>query len=144
VNRGATDFQIPRAWGLAWPALAPTTDDRLATAFGDDPTETAVASASPEVMEPLADAALDGLRSLSAASRDELIDTFQTCVECRGSVAARRRAVERHPNTVRYRLRKLQSLTGGSLCNPKDVTDLALAIRSASHSARPMAQAPAA
>jgi DNA-binding PucR family transcriptional regulator len=143
VNRGATDFQIPRAWGLAWQALATTTDDRLAAVFGDDLTETAVASASPEVMEPLADVSLDGLRSLSAASRDELIDTFQTCVECRRSVAATRPAIQRHPSTVRYRLRKLESLTGRSLCNPKDVTDLALAIRSASHPARPMAQAPA-
>jgi sugar diacid utilization regulator len=83
------------------------------------------------------------LRSLSAASRNESIDTFQTCVECRGSVAVRRPAIQRHPNTVRYRLHKVESLTGRSLCNPKDVTDLALAIRSASHSARPMAHAPA-
>jgi hypothetical protein len=60
VNRGATDFQIPRAWGLAWLALATTTDERLAAVYGDDPTETALASASPEVMEPLAHAALGG------------------------------------------------------------------------------------
>jgi sugar diacid utilization regulator len=73
------------------------------------------------------------VRSLSATSQDELIDTFQTSVECLGSVAATRGAIQRRPNTVRYRLRKLQSLTGRSLCNPKDVTDLALAIRLASH-----------
>jgi hypothetical protein len=40
VNRGATDFQIPRAWGLAWLAPATTTDDRLAAASGDDLTDT--------------------------------------------------------------------------------------------------------
>jgi hypothetical protein len=40
VNRGATDFQIPRAWGLAWLALATTTDDQLAAVLGDDLTET--------------------------------------------------------------------------------------------------------
>jgi DNA-binding PucR family transcriptional regulator len=84
-----------------------------------------VASAPPEVMELLADAVLGGLRSRSAASRDELIDTFQTSVECRGSVTARRRAIQRHPNTVRYRLRKLQSLTGRSLRNPRRPRDRA-------------------
>ena len=141
--RIATVFQMPRAWGLAWPALATTTDDRLAAVFCDDLTETAVAGAWTKAMEPLADAASGGFRSLSAASRDELVDRFQRCVECRGSVAATRRALQRHPNTVRYRLHKLQSLSGGLLRNPKDVTDLALAIRSAWQPARAMAQAPA-
>ncbi|SDI96282.1 PucR C-terminal helix-turn-helix domain-containing protein [Actinokineospora alba] len=70
------------------------------------------------------------LDSVRAPLRHELEATLLALLEChfRASVAAARLHV--HPQTVRYRLRKLEALFGDALYEPRDQLDLHLLLHS--------------
>ncbi|WP_265442750.1 PucR family transcriptional regulator [Flexivirga meconopsidis] len=118
--------EISQGWRLARVALQAATPEMAVRTFGDDALAAATV-ASPEVMDLISDEVLQGLRNASARTREELLTTFLTWLDSHGSMAAAGRRLDRHPNTVRYRLRKLEMLTGRSLTDPRETSELALA-----------------
>src|SRR6059058_1902139 len=66
-------------------------------------------------------------RSLEATD-PTLTQTLTTFVECGGSLEATARVLFVHPNTVRYRLRRVSDLTGYAASDPRDRWALGLAL----------------
>ena len=60
---------------------------------------------------------------------NDLLGTLRTLLDCNLQTEACARALHMHPNTVRYRQRRLESLTGVHLGDPKERFDLLLALR---------------
>ncbi|WP_225830108.1 helix-turn-helix domain-containing protein [Streptomyces sp. NK08204] len=96
--------------------------------FQDDPL-TLVMAAAPEAAVDLARTVMGPVLALGTDSRAVLLDTFQSWIEAAGNASATAQALHCHPNTVRYRLRKLEDLTGRSLQTPGDTAELVAALR---------------
>jgi hypothetical protein len=97
--------------------------------FGERPVSTLVAGA-PKLARELARDVLTDLLALPAAERDVLLATLRAWFTEHGSA---RDAAERlfvHPNTVRYRIRRVQELTGRDLSDPRGIAELYLAVES--------------
>jgi DNA-binding PucR family transcriptional regulator len=56
------------------------------------------------------------------------LDTVSTYLDSGGSIEATARAMFIHPNTVRYRLKRVADLTGYSPGNPRDAFTLRVAL----------------
>jgi acylphosphatase len=98
-------------------------------AFGERPVSTLVAGA-PKLARELARDVLADLLALPVAERDVLLCTLHAWFAEHGSA---RDAAERlfvHPNTVRYRMRRVQELTGRDLGDPRGIAELYLAVES--------------
>lgn len=76
----------------------------------------------------LAQRVLGGVLQLPSEDRTTLIDTLESYLDHGGSAERAGQALFCHPNTVRYRLRRLQELSGRSLTDPRDVAELATAV----------------
>jgi DNA-binding PucR family transcriptional regulator len=70
---------------------------------------------------------LDGFDDLGEEERELLFETFRVWRDSDGSVRATAEALICHPNTVRYRLRRIEQRTGRSLARPRDIAELCLA-----------------
>jgi DNA-binding PucR family transcriptional regulator len=99
----------------------------LVTVFDGSILATAAISA-PEVMVKLVHPVLDRFIDLSEDERNLLFDTFQAWVQNDGSPQAASRQLCCHPNTVRYRLHRIERRTGRSLSRPRDLAELCLAL----------------
>ncbi|KNB49211.1 PucR family transcriptional regulator [Streptomyces caatingaensis] len=120
--------ETPRALRLARLALAGAAGAAPGVArFAESPVSLLVAAA-PEEAARAADTVLARVRALPPAERDRLLDTLERWFAGGGSAAAAARLLYCHPNTVRYRLRRLEDLTGRSLSDPRSVADLAVAL----------------
>ncbi|MDT0407455.1 MULTISPECIES: PucR family transcriptional regulator [Streptomyces] len=119
--------ETPRALWFARLALRGLTREGVAR-FDDNPL-TVVAAAAPEEAGRVARLVLGPVLALGAAERDRLLDTVETWFAAGGSAEAAGRLLYCHPNTVRYRLRKVEALTGRSLSAPQAVAELGLAVR---------------
>jgi hypothetical protein len=86
----------------------------------------AVVSA-PEAMIRTVGPALDGFSDLPDEEREMLFETFRVWQDHDACVRDAAEALFCHPNTVRYRLRKIEVRSGRSLSRPKDVVELYLA-----------------
>ncbi len=117
--------ETPEALRLARIALRGSTEERPVVPFGSDPLAIA-AVAEPDVMRRIAARSLAGLDDLSARDRRLLLETFGAWLD-NGSADVTAEALYVHPNTVRHRLRRLESCTGRSLGDPRTVAELALA-----------------
>jgi PucR C-terminal helix-turn-helix domain/GGDEF-like domain len=94
-----------------------------------DATPIAVAAvAAPEVMQHLASTVLAGLGSVAENERRLLLDTFRAWVDCGGSPDLAAKTLFCHPNTVRLRLKRLESHTGRLITWPRDIAELCLAM----------------
>jgi DNA-binding PucR family transcriptional regulator len=69
---------------------------------------------------------LSGFDDLGEEERALLFETFRVWQECDASMSATAEALVCHPNTVRYRLRRIEKRTGRSLSRPRDVAELCL------------------
>jgi GAF domain-containing protein len=85
------------------------------------------ALAAPEVMAKSAGAALACFDDLSGEEREILFETFRVWQETGAAVIAAAERLCCHPNTVRYRLHRIEKRTGRSLSRPRDVAELCLA-----------------
>ena len=85
------------------------------------------AVSAPEVLVKTVAPTLDCFAGLSYQERDTLFDTFQAWVDNDGSTRAVGDLLFCHPNTVRYRLHRIEQRTGRSLSKPRDVAELCLA-----------------
>jgi hypothetical protein len=86
-----------------------------------------VAVSAPEVMVKLVTPTIECFAELAQHERDILFDTFRVWVENDGSLRMTGELLFCHPNTVRYRLHRIEQRTGRSLSRPRDVAELCLA-----------------
>jgi hypothetical protein len=96
------------------------------TQFDGSILSTAAVSA-PEVMVKLAIPIIECFAELTADERDVLFETFRVWLENDGSLRAVGELLFCHPNTVRYRLHRIEQRTGRSVTRPRDVAELSLA-----------------
>ncbi|MFZ3305859.1 MAG: helix-turn-helix domain-containing protein, partial [Mycobacterium sp.] len=82
---------------------------------------------APEAMVRTVGPALDGFSDLPDEEREMLFETFRVWQDNDACVRDAAEALFCHPNTVRYRLRKIEVRSGRSLSRPKDVVELYLA-----------------
>lgn len=101
-------------------------DGRQVAVFGTDPLACAAVS-EPDVMARIARTVLTGLAELPARDRELLLSTFGAWLDGAGSAQTAAKTLFVHPNTVRYRLRRLEELTGRALADPRHVAELSLA-----------------
>jgi len=96
--------------------------------FRDSPIDLLVAAAPHAALE----AARTVLGALLALPDDELellLGTFEAWIRANGSASAAGAELFCHPNTVRYRLRRIEAGTGRTLANPGEVAELVTAVR---------------
>jgi hypothetical protein len=99
----------------------------LVGVFEDSPLA-ALSVCAPEVTRKLANTILRHFDDhQTGKERDVLLDTFRVWIDCDGSISQTAEHLFCHPNTVRYRLRRIEEHTGRSLSAPRDLTELCLA-----------------
>jgi hypothetical protein len=96
--------------------------------FRDSPIDMLVAAA-PQAALGTAHAVLGSLLDLPKDELDLLLGTFEVWVRASGSATGAGAALYCHPNTVRYRLRRIEAGTGRTLSSPGDVAELVTAVR---------------
>ncbi|MFC8265971.1 PucR family transcriptional regulator [Streptomyces cinereoruber] len=95
--------------------------------FDDDPLAMVVAAAPAEAAR-LVEVTLRPVLDLPAAERSRLLRTLEQWFASGGSADAAARGLFVHPNTVRYRLRRIEELTGRSLSDPRTTADVGAAL----------------
>lgn len=85
------------------------------------------AVSAPEVMVKLVSPVLQCFADLSDDERQILFETFQVWLENDGQFGSAAEFLFCHPNTVRYRLHRIEQRTGRCLSRPRDVAELCLA-----------------
>jgi DNA-binding PucR family transcriptional regulator len=103
----------------------PTDSTSSVVVFDGSILATAAVSA-PATMIKTVGAALRCFDDLPDWDRDLLFDTFRAWRDNDASVRGAAEVLLCHPNTVRYRLRRIEKRTGRSLSRPKDVAELCL------------------
>ncbi len=96
------------------------------TVFDDSVIAVAAVSA-PEVATKVADLVLGAFNDMTSEEKTVLIDTFRTWVDNDGSIPNAAAQLYCHPNTVRYRLHRIEERTGRSLSAPRELAELCLA-----------------
>jgi PucR C-terminal helix-turn-helix domain/GGDEF-like domain len=84
------------------------------------------AVSAPAVMLKSARSVLKNFDDLGDEERELLFETFRLWQESDASLSATAEALACHPNTVRYRLRRIEQRTARSLSRPRDVAELCL------------------
>ncbi|MFI5683115.1 PucR family transcriptional regulator [Streptomyces sp. NPDC051636] len=118
----------PQALRFARLALAslPGTGPGVAR-FDDDPLAMLVAAAPAEAAH-LVTVALAPVLDLPAPERARLLETLEHWFAAAGSAADAAHSLFVHPNTVRYRLRRIEELTGRALSDPRTAADFRAAL----------------
>jgi PucR C-terminal helix-turn-helix domain len=126
--------EAPRAVRLAITALTTARLGNVA-AFADLPIES-IAAGAPDISGQLAASVLGQLLKLPQDERTLLLDLVDEWFRADGSVNEVARAMFVHPNTVRNRMHRIETLTGRSLSRPRDAAELYLAVSAADQQAR--------
>jgi hypothetical protein len=87
-------------------------------------------ASTPELGRNVASAVLGSVLALPAPDRDALLSTMRAWFAENGSPSATAARLHMHRNTVRYRLRRVETLTGRSFAEPTAVGELHLALES--------------
>lgn len=98
--------------------------------FGDQPIAVLLAS-SPDQARALAEAVLAPVLALAPDDRAVMVDTARAWLEGGGSTSTAAKALHVHRNTVRYRVRRLEEVTGRDLARPVDAAELHVALEAA-------------
>lgn len=117
----------PRALHLAQAALAGLAPGAAEVHVFDPSPLAALMVYEPGEGRRLADNVLGAVLGLPAEDRAILVDTLNAYLDHAGSAERAAAVLYCHPNTVRYRLRRLQELTGRSLSDPHGIAELATA-----------------
>jgi sugar diacid utilization regulator len=96
--------------------------------FAEGPLNALVAAA-PHAALQAARSVLKGILELPDDDRDLLLGTFTAWLDADGSATDAAAVLFCHPNTVRYRLRRIEERTRRSLGRPSDVAELVTAVR---------------
>jgi hypothetical protein len=89
---------------------------------------TSAAVSAPDVMTKLVTPILDSFAGMTDEERAILFQTFRVWVDNDGSLRTTGELLFCHPNTVRYRLHRIEQRTGRLLSRPRDVAELCLAL----------------
>ena len=119
--------ETPTALHVARMMLRGRGDSGSSVAVYDGSVLAAAVVSAPEAMIKTVGAALDGFSDLADEEREMLFETFRVWQDNDACVRDAAEALFCHPNTVRYRLRKIEVRSGRSLSRPKDVVELYLA-----------------
>lgn len=95
--------------------------------FDDNPLAMVVAAAPSEASR-LVQVALGPVLELPAAERSRLLRTLEHWFASGGSANATSQSLFVHPNTVRYRIRRVEELTGRPLSDPRTTADVGAAL----------------
>lgn len=125
---------IQHAVRLARIALGAATTAAPVAAFGRSPL-TMVAIADPAARRGVVQVVLGGLEGMPQDYCDVLLDTLAAWSTHNGSAVEAATHLYCHPNTVRYRLRRIEQRTGRSLSDPRAVAELLLALEAHRYSA---------
>ncbi len=118
-----------RALHLAHVALASIPHGAAtAVCFEDSPLSMLVAAA-PDEAAAIAHHLLSPILELQVADRDLLLDTVDVWIGAGGSTKRAACALYCHPNTVRYRLQRVQTELRMSLTDPSALAELVVALR---------------
>ncbi len=117
----------PRALHLAQAALAGIQSGVAEVRMFKASPLAALAVCEPAEGRRLAEQVLGAVLGLPADDRATLLDTLNAYLDQAGSIERAADILYCHPNTVRYRLRRLQELTGRSLSDPYGMAELATA-----------------
>jgi len=119
--------ETPTALHVARMMLRGRGDSGSSVAVFDNSILGAAVVSAPEAMVRTVGPALDGFSDLADEEREMLFETFRVWQDNDACVRDAAEALFCHPNTVRYRLRKIEVRSGRSLSRPKDVVELYLA-----------------
>jgi PucR C-terminal helix-turn-helix domain/GAF domain/GGDEF-like domain len=119
--------ETPTALHVARVMLRGRGDAGSSVAVFDGSILAAAVVSAPEAMIRTVGPALDGFSDLPDEEREMLFETFRVWQDNDACVRDAAEALFCHPNTVRYRLRKIEVRSGRSLSRPKDVVELYLA-----------------
>ncbi|HEV3174331.1 MAG TPA: helix-turn-helix domain-containing protein [Actinocrinis sp.] len=117
----------PRSLHLAQCALAGLPLGRAEVRTFNPSPLAALMVREPDEGQRLAHDVLGSVLGLPEEDRAPLLDTLNAYLDHDGSAERAAEVLYCHPNTVRYRLRRLQELTGRSLSDPHGVAELAAA-----------------
>jgi len=112
---------------LARVAMTGSPRDGGVTVFDEAPLSV-TAVAEPDVMRRVAETVLGPLDSMRPDDRAILLDTLEAWLDAGGSADAAGTALFCHPNTVRQRLRRIEERTARSLSDPRQLTELCIAL----------------
>lgn len=98
--------------------------------YDEHPLSVLLAS-SPESARSLVDTLLAPVIALPADDREMLLETARSWLAAEGSTSGASKQLHVHRNTVRYRLRRLEALTGRDLAKPVDAAELHVALECA-------------
>jgi hypothetical protein len=113
---------------LACAAATPHTTDLVR--FDQQPVAVLVVSA-PDASESVARRILGPVLDLPDDDRAVIIETVRVWLASSGSTSTAATRLHLHRNTVRYRLRRLERLTGRTLADPLDIAELHVALECA-------------
>src|ERR1700759_1036504 len=116
--------ETPQALHFAKVTLRSRPDHASRVAVFDGTILATAALAAPDVMVKTTGTALDSFGDLPDEEREILFETFRVWEETDTSVGAAAERLCCHPNTVRYRLRRIEKRTGRSLSRPRDGAEL--------------------
>jgi hypothetical protein len=117
----------PRALRLAQAALTGPPSGKTEVRVVDESPLAALMVCEPAEGHRLADEVLGPVLGLPPEDRTMLLETLSAYLDHAGSAERAAEVLYCHPNTVRYRLRRLQEMTGRSLSEPRSVAELAAA-----------------
>jgi sugar diacid utilization regulator len=117
----------PRVLHISRVMLRGPTDSTSSVAVFDGSILATAAVSAPETMVKTVGVALRCFDDVPDWDREMLFDTFRAWQDTDASVRGAAEVLLCHPNTVRYRLRRIEKHTGRSLSRPKDVAELCLA-----------------
>ena len=117
----------PHALYLARLTLASLPPAPALAQFDESPMAALIA-ASPGTAHDLVQSVLGEVLTMPAEDRELLLSTASAWFETAGSTAKAARRMFCHANTVRYRLNRLEALTGRTLGDPRDVSEIRAAI----------------
>lgn len=117
----------PRALHLARVALAAIPSGRAEVRIFSSSPLAALMACEPDEGQRLAAQVLGPVLDLPDEDRSILLDTLEAYLDHAGSAERAAKVLYCHPNTVRYRLRRLHELTGRSLADPRGMAELAAA-----------------
>lgn len=125
----ATVDRTPWALRLARIALANLPAGGSGVAQFDDSPLGVLVAADPQTAREVTSRVLGRVLALDVEDRETLLGTVEAWFDAGGSATAAGRGLFVHPNTVRYRLRRVEELTGRSVDDPRAVAELAAALQ---------------
>ncbi|KDN87129.1 putative transcriptional regulator [Kitasatospora cheerisanensis KCTC 2395] len=125
--------QTPQALHLAQVALASSArPDETVTLFDANPLPMLVASA-PSTASRIGNQVLGPVIELPDSQREQLLTTMSTWFAVDGSADKAAKLLYCHPNTIRYRLRRIEQLSGRSFERRLDSAELYIALQAVLH-----------